>query len=232
VGMVTCVYRGKNAGGFWSGLDAIGMSVEMTAGVLVANLLEGIKFGLGPTIAVRKDALASIGGYRVTGEYFSNDFVIGNFMDKAGFKVVLSNHIIDHVVPPMTFHRMWERQVRWAKGTRYSRPKGHFGTALVYAMPYGLLGFIALAIMGRYEWAALLLGVTLVNRMIEAWAVGWGVVRDPRARRAPWLYPIRDLFGFAVWCASYLSKRAVWRDSRYQLLAGGRIVVRQTSSGE
>ena len=49
VGMVTCVYRGKNAAGFFSGLTAIGMSVEMTAGVLVANLLEGMKFGLGPT---------------------------------------------------------------------------------------------------------------------------------------------------------------------------------------
>ena len=54
--MLTCVYRGKNAGGFWSGMDAIGMSVEMTAGVLVANMLEGMKFGLGPTIVVRKDS--------------------------------------------------------------------------------------------------------------------------------------------------------------------------------
>src|SRR5579872_670998 len=47
VGMVTVVYRGQNAGGFWSGMDAIGMSVELTAGVLTANLLEGMKFGLG-----------------------------------------------------------------------------------------------------------------------------------------------------------------------------------------
>jgi len=230
VGMVTCVYRGKNAGGFWSGLDAIGMSVEMTAGVLVANLLEGIKFGLGPTIAVRKDSLASIGGYKAIGDYFSNDFVIGNFIEKAGYQVTLSSHIIDHVVPPMTFRRMWDRQVRWAKGTRYSRPKGHFGTALVYAMPYGLLGFIALAALGQWGMAALLLAIALLNRIVEAWAVGSGVVRDPRARRAPWLYPVRDLFGFVVWCASYLSTRAVWRDSRYELIAGGRIVIRQSSS--
>ena len=70
VGMVTCVYRGKNAAGFWSSLTAIGMSVEMTAGVLVVNLLEGIKFGLGPTIAVKKQALKRIGGYQVAAEYF------------------------------------------------------------------------------------------------------------------------------------------------------------------
>src|SRR5205085_1914371 len=101
IGMVTCLYHGGNAGGFWSALDAIGMSVEMTAGVLVANLLEGMKFGLGPTIAVRKDALLKIGGYRVVGDYFSNDFVIGNLIAKAGYDVVLSHHVIEHVVPPM-----------------------------------------------------------------------------------------------------------------------------------
>jgi len=231
-GMSTCLYRGKNAGGFWSALDAIGMSVEMTAGVLTANLLEGMKFGLGPTIVARKDSVEKIGGYRVLGDYFSNDFVIGNLIERAGYRVVLSRHVIDHVVPPMTLRRMWERQVRWAKGTRYSRPKGHFGTGLVFAMPYGILGFAAAAALGWWEMGAWFVSVAILNRLIEALAIGWGVVRDPVARRAPWLYPIRDLLGFCVWTASYLSKKAVWRDSRYELVDGGRIVLRQSSSGE
>ncbi len=229
-GMVTCVYRGKNLGGFWSALDAIGMSVEMTAGVLVANLLEGMKFGLGPTIAVRKDALVKIGGYPSVGDYFSNDFAIGNFIEKAGYRVVLSHHVIDHVVAPMTFRRMWERQVRWAKGTRYSRPKGHFGSVLVFAMPYGILGFAAGEFLGLPRLAGLLLGVALLNRLAECWVVGWKVVHDPQARSSAWIYPIRDIFGFLVWCASYLTRKAVWRDSRYELVEGGRIVLRQSGS--
>ncbi len=231
VGMLTCLYRGKNVGGFWSALDAIGMSVEMTAGVLTASLLEGMKFGLGPTIVVRKDAVAKIGGYPAVGDYFSNDFVIGNFIEKAGYRVVLSRHVIDHVVPPMTFRRMWDRQVRWAKGTRWSRPKGHLGTGLVFAMPYGLCGFFAAAAIGQPWLGVGILAAALLNRVIEAWAIGWGVVRDPRAQSAPWLYPVRDLLGFFVWCASYLSRRAVWRDKRYQLVEGGRIVLRETSAG-
>jgi len=229
-GMVTCVYRGKNLGGFWSALDAIGMSVEMTAGVLVANLLEGMKFGLGPTIAVRKDALAKIGGYPSVGDYFSNDFAIGNFIEKAGYRVVLSHHVIDHVVAPMTFRRMWERQVRWARGTRYSRPKGHFGSVLVFAMPYGIVGFAAGEFLGLPRLAGLLLGLALLNRLAECWVVGWKVVHDPQARSSAWIYPIRDIFGFLVWCASYLTRKAVWRDSRYELVEGGRIVLRQSGS--
>jgi hypothetical protein len=64
---------------------------------------------------------------------------------------------------------------------------------------------------------------------VEAWVVGWVVVRDPQVKRAPWLYPLRDLLGFAVWLASYLKLRYVWRDSRFEL-KGTRIALRQTSS--
>src|ERR1700733_3897067 len=229
VGMLTCVYRGKNAAGFWSGLTAIGMSIEMTAGVLVANLLEGMKFGLGPTTVVRKDSLASIGGYTALRDYIAYDFAIGNLMAKAGYRVVLSGHIIDHVVNQASFQRMWQNQLRWAQTTRYSRPKGHFGSGLIFAIPYGILGLFAAGLLGQWGIGALLLGAAVLNRLVEAWLVGWMVVRDPQIRRAPWLYPLRDLLGFVVWFASYLNLRYVWRDSRFEL-KGTRIALRQTSS--
>jgi ceramide glucosyltransferase len=229
VGMVTCVYRGKNVAGFFSGLTAIGMSVEMTAGVLVANLLEGMKFGLGPTTVVRKDSLARIGGYAALQDYMAYDFAIGNLIAKAGYRVVLSGHIIDHVVNQKSFRHMWQNQLRWAQTTRYSRPKGHFGTGLIFSMPYGVLGFIACAGLGHWGVGAILLSLAVLNRLVEAWLVGWMVVRDPHVRRAPWLYPLRDLLGFVVWFASYLNLRYVWRDGRFEL-KGERIVLRQTSS--
>jgi ceramide glucosyltransferase len=229
VGMLTCVYRGKNAAGFFSGLTAIGMSVEMTAGVLVANLLEGMKFGLGPTTVVRKDSLASIGGYTALRDYIAYDFAIGNLMAKQGYQVVLSGHVIDHVVNQPSFRRMWQNQLRWAQTTRYSRPWGHFGSGLIFAMPYGLLGFLVAGLLGHWGAGALLLAVAVLNRLTEAWLVGWVVIRDPQIRRAPWLYPLRDLLGFLVWFASYLNLRYVWRDSRFEL-KGTRIALRQTSS--
>jgi ceramide glucosyltransferase len=230
-GMVTCVYRGKNAAGFFSGLTAIGMSVEMTAGVLVANLFEGMKFGLGPTIALRKDSLAAIGGFSAFQDFIAYDFEIGNQMARAGYRVVLSNHSIDHVVNQSSFRRMWQNQLRWAQSTRHSRPWGHLGSGLIFAMPYGILGFVAAALLGHVGIGVLLLGAAVLNRIIEAWLAGWLVVRDRRAIFAPWLYPLRDLLGFFVWFASYLNLRYVWRDSGYEF-AGTRIVVRKTSPGK
>ncbi len=227
VGAVTCMFRGKSGGGVWATLDAIGQSVEFTAGVLVANLLEGTKFGLGPTIAVRKDSLASIGGYAAIRQYLSNDFVTGNFIHKAGFTVVLSGRVVDHISPPMNFRRMWERQLRWAMGTRYSRPAGHFGTVLTFAVPYGILGLISAALLGHTALGITLLAVSLLNRILESWIIGWWAARDPLAQKAALLYPIRDLQGFIVWCASYLFKRSLWRDNSYVLLKGGRLVAQR-----
>src|ERR1700681_585799 len=229
VGMVTCLYRGKNVAGFSSGMTALGMSVEMTAGVLVANLLEGINFGLGPTIAVKKEAVARIGGYQALGDYFANDYMIGNLIDKAGYLVVLSQHIINHIVSQKSFRKMWDSQLRWAKSTRYSRPMGHLGSSLIFAIPFGLLGFAATIPLGNLRLGLFLLGAGFLNRILESWLIGWRVVRDPIALKKPWLYLLRDLLGFAVWVASYTAARAVWRSSNYELNRD-KIVLRENAS--
>ena len=225
-GAVTCVFRGKAAGGVWSEVDAIGQSVEFTAGVVTAKIMEGIKFGLGPTVVVRKDSLAKIGGFAAAREYLSNDFVVGNLIAKAGYEVVLSGHVVDHISPPMTFAKMWQRQMRWARGTRYSRPKGHAGSGLTFATPFGILGLIAGLALGYTKLGIALFAIAVLSRMVECWVVGWWAARDVKARGL-WvlLYPLRDFYGFVVWCASYLGKPHLrWRDTNYVLLKGGRLM--------
>lgn len=229
VGAVTCAFRGKSAGGFWALFDAVGQSVEFTAGVLMSNLLEETKFGLGPTVAVRKDSVGRIGGFAGIREYLSQDFAVANSIYKAGFQVVLSGHIVAHMSSPKTFHQMWERELRWAMGTRYSRPKGHLGSGLTFAVPYGILGLIAGLSLGRPALGWSLLAAALVNRMIQCWVVGWWTARDPAARRTVLLYPLRDLHGFFIWAASYIFKRSHWRDNNYELLKGGRLVARRAN---
>jgi ceramide glucosyltransferase len=227
VGAVTCMFRGKNAGGFWAALDAIGQSVEFSAGVLIVNLMEEMKFGLGPTVVVRRDSLAKMGGFEAAREYLSNDFVYGNFIQKAGYRVVLSGHVVDHISPPMTFAKMWERQLRWAMGTRYSRPKGHLGSVLTFAAPFGMLGLIAGLALGYTKLGLALFATAMLTRMAECWIVGWWAAGDPVALRWVLFYPLRELHGFIIWCASYLSRRSLWRDTRYELLEGGRLVARR-----
>jgi ceramide glucosyltransferase len=107
---------------------------------------------------------------------------------------------------------------------------GHLGSGLIFAIPYGLLGFLAAAWMGHIGLGAVLLAVAIANRLIEAWVIGWGITRDPRCLRAPWLYLVRDLLGFIVWCASYGGQRTVWRNRPYKLAGGGRIALHRSSA--
>jgi ceramide glucosyltransferase len=126
----------------------------------------------------------------------------------------------------MTFTRMWQRQVRWAAGTRRSRPRGHLGTGLVYAVPYGLLALAAGVILGHPMVGAAMLGWSVLNRMIEALAIGWGITKDRECLRRPWMYAVRDLLGFAVWTASYVSRKITWRDGQFELIKDGRVRMR------
>src|SRR5215469_7552458 len=144
VGGITCLYRGVAAeGGLWARLEAVGMSVEMTSGVLVARMMEGMQFTLGPTMAFRRETIRRMGGFRVTADYCADDFVLGNETFKLGQTIVLSHQAIDHMVINASLVQSLKHQVRWMKSTRFSRPKGHFGTALTFSMPFGVLGLIA-----------------------------------------------------------------------------------------
>lgn len=224
VGLVTCLYRGVPSGGLWSRLEALGMSVEMASGVLTANLMEGMRFALGPTMALRKDRLAEVGGFEGLADYCADDYVLGQRVHAAGHEVVLSDHIIDHYSLNRSLAGSLAHQVRWMKSTRYSRPRGHLGTGLTFAMPFGILGLVAGVVLGHPLWGLAVLGAALANRMLQALAVGWGVVRDPESARFFWLYPARDLLGFFLWCLSFTDSTIVWRGERYLLRVEGRMV--------
>jgi len=231
-GLVTCLYQGIPATGFWSSLEALGMSVEMPAGVITADMLEGMQFALGSVMAVRRDALEKCGGIASTSEYYADDFVLGNRVFAAGYKVVLSHYRVGHVLSTQSFRRTFSTQLRWMQSTRYSRPKGHLGTGLTYAVPFGLLGLGAAAALGQPLLGAALFAWSLLNRIVLSVAVGYGVVGDRQALRLCWLYPLRDLLGFVVWVGSYCGGSSFrWRGELYRFTPGGRIVsVKRTTA--
>ena len=217
------MYRGIPASDFWSRLEALGLSVEMSSGVMVADMIEGMRFALGPAMTVRRDAIDAIGGIAAVADYYSDDFELGNRIWAKGYKVILSHHIVRNVLTRRSPLRTLGDQLRWMKSTRYSRPLGHAGTSLTYAMPFGILGFIAAAALGRWQLGVDLLALASVNRIIQSIAVGWFVARDPRAIWLCWLYPMRDFFGFVAWALSYTSREFYWRGETYRFGEGGRI---------
>jgi ceramide glucosyltransferase len=224
VGAMCCLYRGVAAEGrLCARLEAVGMSVEMTSGVLAVRAMEGMQFVLGPTMVFRRETIRKMGGFRITANYCADDFVLGNETFKLGQTVVLSHHAIDHMVINSSLAASLMHQVRWMKSTRFSRPMGHFGTALTFSMPFGLLAWAAAAALGHPWVGVALFGWSVVTRLALSVAVGRLVVRDPSWFGLLALYPVRDLMGFGFWAASYFGSRILWRGRIYRLLPGGKM---------
>ena len=224
VGGVTCPYRGVAVeGGLWARLEAVGMSVEMTSGVLAARRMEGMQFVLGPTMAFRRATIQKMGGFKVTADYCADDFVLGNETYKSGERVELSHHAIDHMVINSNFLDSMKHQVRWMKSTRFSRPAGHFATSLSFSLPYGLLALAAAAALGHMGWGFALFAWSVATRLALSLAVGRGVVDDDSWLGLLILYPVRDLMGFCFWVAGYWGNRILWRGRVFELLPGGKM---------
>jgi ceramide glucosyltransferase len=221
---VTCPYRGVAAeGGLWARLEAVGMSVEMTAACWPRAPMEGMQFVLGPTMAFRRETIRRMGGFKVTADYCADDFILGNETWKLG----------QTGCPQPPRHRSHghqlellgslKHQVRWMKSTRFSRPKGHFGTALTFSMPFGLLALGRRRCAGPPDlgprafragaWHALALSIA-VGRMPWSRSSWFGLLV---------LYPIRDLMGFCFWAASYWVTAFSGAAASFELLPGGKM---------
>jgi ceramide glucosyltransferase len=224
VGCTTCLYRGVVIkGGLWSQLEAVGMTIEMSSGICADSLIEPVQFALGPTMVTRRVRVEEMGGFESMADYCADDFVLGNWIAKNGHKVVVSGHAIDHMVLQADFVDSIKHQVRWMKSTRFSRPKGHFGTSLTFGVPFGVMAWIGALMLGMpvLGWCALVGSV--LGRSLQAFVVGRYVVQEKRIVVAMVLFPLRDLFGALIWALSYASNRIQWRGEIYELVDGGRM---------
>ncbi len=216
LGLTTCPYRGIPGRSFWSTLEAIGMNTEFLAGILVARMLEGMKFGVGPGMAVRREVLERIGGFETLKQYLAEDFMMGKLAAEAGYGTALSSCVIEHRIGAQRFRPNLEHRLRWARSTRRSRPAGYFGQLFTYPLPLALLLFAVKPALWPLAAAAVLI------RAAAAWATAGWVLHDPLTARKCWLLPLQDVASFVLWLAGFLGNTVSWRGRRYIVYPDGR----------
>jgi ceramide glucosyltransferase len=213
LGVSTCPYRAVAGASFWSRLEAIGMNTDFLAGVLVARMLAGMHFAVGPTIVARKKVLASIGGFDRLKDYLAEDFVMGKFAAEAGHGVALSSYVIEHHIGSSDWSDNAAHRLRWTRSTRRSRPLGYIGQLFTMPVPLALLVCVA----HPAYWP--MLPVTLLVRGTAAYVVSSRVLK---AKLNWFLLPIEDITGFCFWIAGFFGNTITWRGRKYRLQADGR----------
>ena len=220
VGLVTSLYRTSAVHGIATALEATGFTAEMIPNVLVALQLEGLSFALGASMAVRREALASIGGFDSLSDYLADDYQLGNKIHQAGWRIALDICFVESIVKAENLMSVLSRQLRWARTMRVSRPGGYLASGATLPFPAALLAvLIAPSLQTGLGAITLLYSV----RLIVSTIFSRRFVRDNLFPRWLWLLPLRDMLAFFCWALSFLGNRIEWRGSRFVLKAGGKI---------
>ncbi len=212
--LASCPYRAVPGPHIWSLLEALGINTEFWGGVFVAKLVEGVRFTVGPTVVVRREVLRAI-PWDGLSRYLAEDFVLGQRAAELGFRVDLSQVLVEHHLGDDSGKQNFSHRLRWARSSRRSRPWGYVGQIFTNPLP---LAIIFIAIMPKL-W--LVLVITALLRALTAYATAGWVLHDPLCRRWWFLIPVQDLLSFGFWWAGFSGNRISWRGRTYRLLADG-----------
>ena len=221
VGIVTCAYRGKPRPGFWSVLGALFINEWFMPSVRVAALSGSRDFAFGVTIAIRRQALAGLGGFEAIANQLADDYRLGELTRRAGLLTVLSDVVVATHVDEPSFKSLIRHELRWLKTIRVVRPWGFALSLVTFGVPVAALGGL---LAGGSSAALTMLAVTALARLMVHYSV-----RESTDPAWHWLIlPARDMLSVALWALSFVTRRVHWRNDHYQVARDGsaQLVVR------
>ena len=221
VGLVTCPYRGERAQSFAAIVEALGIGADFIPSTLVSRAIEGVAFALGSTIVLPRHVLDEIGGFEPLLDELADDFRLGNGVYNSGYRVVLSDYVIDDILGRERFTAMWSRRLRWSRTLRVCRPAGYAGSFIVYGFAPALLFLISMG-FSTIGWLAF--AAVAAVRITTALTITLRYTGDRSVLRYLPFLPISDLIGVALYIISFFGRHILWRGERFRLLSGGRLV--------
>ena len=217
VGAVTCFYVPIHETSPVQRLQSVGMLSDFYPGILVAWLLDGVKFALGPTIATTRARIAGFGGFEAIENRPGDDLLVGRLIAEQGYEVKLLRYWIDTVAD---FHSMRDlvlKRLRWMTVMRHMRPWGHFGLLFTLGLPWAIIAGLV-AHSGRIGFTYL--GIYLAMRIAMTWLIGsWGLKQAFHARYFL-LIPVWDTLAVGIWLRSFTRNTINWRNREYYIRNG------------
>ena len=217
VGATTCFYVPAHAQTFAENLQTIGMISDFYAGLLVGWQFEGIRFGLGPSIATSKARLAEFGGFEAIENQPGDDLLVGRLIAEHGHRVELLPYTIEKLAGCHSLRELIDKRLRWMVVMRHMRPWGHLGLLLTQGLLWSL---VAIAVRPSVAVISAYIGVYLGLRVAMTWSIGMRGLRQAGLWKDIALIPVWDAFAFFIWLASFFRRTIRWRDGEYYIRDG------------
>ncbi|HEY6928097.1 MAG TPA: glycosyltransferase [Thermoanaerobaculia bacterium] len=221
VGLVSHLFRAVGARSLGSRLESLHLNGALQAGTATLAGVFRSPCVVGKSILVSRDALDSIGGFAALRDYLAEDYLIGQFVERAGFRVVLSSDEIETTEFSKTLRSVWSRQRRWAILRRRLGGVSYGGELLASPLPWAVGAILAGGGATGVTAAALTLYVT----RLLAEAISAADCRRPLRVAEALLLPIRDAGVAALFWGGLLGRRTSWRGR--SLRVGERTLIRR-----
>jgi ceramide glucosyltransferase len=216
-GAVTCFYSGAKEANFTENLQETGMMCDFFPGILVAWLLDGVKFGFGQTIVTTRARVQGFGGFKAIENRPADDLLTCRLVAEQGYEVELLPYVV-RTTPD--FHSMKDliyKRTRWMTVMRHMRPYGHLGLIFTFGLPWSLLAF---AMVPSVSMAFVYLGGYIFFRVLMTWLVGVHGLKQSGLWPKMLLIPVWDAAAFLIWLASFTRRTIRWRGIDYTLRDG------------
>jgi ceramide glucosyltransferase len=220
VGLVSCPYRAGRPRTLGAGLEALTIAADFIPSVATATTVEEIRFALGATMALTRQALTASGGFAPLADFLADDYQLGFRVAATGLAVKILPLVVETINPEMSLAAYLAHQLRWARTYRVCRPGGYLAYGITHALVYSL---VILAASGLAPWAWGLTAATLAIRGVVA---GFSERRCLQGHLPWWAYgllPGKDLCSFALWLASFLGDRVSWGERTFRVTPEGKL---------
>lgn len=224
VGAVASIYKGWPADNTPSRFGALYLNDWFVPSVTVDVDLRGIDFVFGAMSAVRREALDAIGGFDMLAGCLAEDFSMGRFVARRGWRVVLSPYACDTVVAEPSFASMFQHEVRWHRSERACRPFDQFMAVVTWPLALLLIlllpqpSVVGLSIIGAHVTLRIVLHY-LVRRNFR-------IATPPE----PWLVPLRECVCFFAWVAGMFGNNIKWGKETFSIRAYRKLMAAETAA--
>jgi ceramide glucosyltransferase len=219
VGMVTCLYRAKPSGTLASRLGALFINTDFVPLIMLSNLVEPMRYGMGATIALKKCTLDAIGGFNALKDMLADDYYLGKLASEHGCKIRLSTSVVTTSTEEKDFAEFWKHQIRWARTYRSTR-RVSIATIVLHAPFWGLV--LLAASQFSLPAVGLFAGVVAARIAMARLFIG-KILGLPEHRKDAWLVPFKDLIMTAIWVVSLFSNEVLWAGRRLIIQPDGTV---------
>jgi ceramide glucosyltransferase len=216
VGIVTCAYHGNPQQGLWPLLGSLFINEWFMPSVRVAAMAGSRSFAFGATIAVRRDVLASIGGFMSIANQLADDYRLGELTRRLGLRTILSEVVVETCVAELSFGDLVRHELRWLRTIRALRPLGYGFSFVTFGVPVAALGAL---MAGGAAPAVGALTVTALARVVLH-------LLTRKQGSTPFQFailPLRDVLSLSLWAWSFVTRHVRWREDSYRVTRDGSV---------